>query len=94
MASVSTKQPRGPLDTLLDQVDWRCTKCGAKAGACDCWEQVTLRCPVCRKSKLTEKHDTDPVGTATVEFPCEACNRGKNTAPKYFTATGDELHLS
>jgi hypothetical protein len=26
-----------PIDFLLDKVDWRCVKCGAKLGTCDCW---------------------------------------------------------
>ena len=30
-----------PIDKLLDAVDFRCTKCNAPMGACDCWERCS-----------------------------------------------------
>lgn len=31
-----------PMDIMLEGVDWRCGKCKAKMGNCDCWR----KCPV------------------------------------------------
>lgn len=30
-----------PIDRALDKIDFKCTKCGAKMGACDCWQKCT-----------------------------------------------------
>jgi hypothetical protein len=59
------------LDRLLAGVDWRCTKCGAKQGACNCRVKITLRCPTCGRTKQSTKDDTDPEGTAVVEIACD-----------------------
>ena len=31
-----------PIERMIDMADLRCTKCNAKAGACDCWS----KCPI------------------------------------------------
>ena len=82
---------RSPIDTLLDKVDFRCVKCGEKT--CDCWAQVTLRCPKCRTSKKVQKDDTDPKGTATVVVICPKCDEGDFHECSYYDANGKPLFV-
>jgi hypothetical protein len=30
-----------PLESMIDSANLVCTKCGAKAGLCDCWENCS-----------------------------------------------------
>ena len=61
---------RTNLEQMID-ASVHCSKCGAKGvGTCDCW--VTLRCPTCGASKLTERQPGDgPI----VEAMCPRCMR-------------------
>lgn len=65
-----------PIDILFDRADFGCTVCNApmKGPPCGCW--VKLRCPKCKKQQTTQRHETDPEGTAIVEAPCPECDRG------------------
>ena len=82
---------RAPINLLLDSVDWKCTKCGKPPG-CKCWDKtVKLKCKKCGKTKMVEKDDTDPEGTALVLMQCPECNPGDFDEPAYFDATGKEI---
>lgn len=84
-----TTARRTPLDALMDRVDWRCLLCGAKAGTCDCFTRVTLRCPHCKRTKIVANDETDPKGTAVVEAMCDRCDDGGNKPEvHYYDAAG------
>jgi hypothetical protein len=80
---------RTPIDILFDRIDWRCTRCGAKSGTCDCWRKITIRCPHCKRSKQTTVDPTDPPGTMIVESICDRCDNGGNKPEvHYYDAAG------
>ena len=82
-----------PVDILLSKVDFRCTKCGAKQGACNCWEKVTLKCPTCGKEKKTHRDKTDPPGTVLIRAQCPDCT-GEIHPVEFFNAKGRRLLVS
>lgn len=54
---------RSPIEILVDQA----------CGVSDRWQEpetVRLMCPICGRLKRVSIHETDPDGTATVEYPC------------------------
>ena len=67
---------KAPIDILMDRVDWSCTRCGAKAGTCKCWDKIVLRCPKCKRAKRVYLDPSDPPGTAIVEATCDRCDDG------------------
>lgn len=81
---------RSPFEAMIDAA-CACVKCGktGAAGTCGCW--VRLECSKCGKHRLAERHETDPVGTATVKIQCPDCNAGDFDMPSYFDAIGREL---
>lgn len=56
---------KSPIDILIDRAAFQCTKCGARAGTCNCWTKCD-----CGWSFETGKkcrnphHQFDAVGTA------------------------------
>lgn len=75
---------RSPIDMLMDKVDWKCTRCGAKQGTCDCWVEIILRCPQCKKTRVSHREEIDPKGTAVVEFHCPECHDGVSKSEVFF----------
>jgi len=82
-----------PISRMIDSIV-RCLKCGAKMGECDCWVQVTLQCPQCKRTKLTGRDKTDPEGTAMVKVLCDRCDDGGGFPEVlYFDAAGKQLSI-
>lgn len=70
-------------------MNFRCLKCGALMGHCNCWSKITLRCPQCKRTKRAPKDETDPAGTAVVEALCDRCDNGGNKPEvHYYDAAG------
>jgi hypothetical protein len=71
----------------------KCVKCGTQGvGNCDCW--VQLRCPSCKRVKLTERHKTDPKGTEIVQVLCDKCDDGGGFPEVlYFDKAGHQLSI-
>jgi len=83
--------PRSLIETLIDR-HMKCVRCGAQMGTCRCWEDVTLRCPKCRRTKQVAKDILDPIETATVEATCNQCHKRGLSAPiRYFDSKGQEI---
>lgn len=84
---------KSPIDTLLDKVDFRCTRCFAKSGTCGCWvKNIKLRCPECKRSKMVYREDTDPPGTFIVECLCDKCDDGGSRPETfYFDKRGKQI---
>ena len=82
---------RTPLDMMLDKVDWTCTRCGApKTKGCDCWSEVKLRCPQCKRTKMVTRDESDPAGTAVVDVLCDRCDDGGGfPETHYYDAKGN-----
>jgi hypothetical protein len=40
------------------------------------WEEITLRCPKCKRTKQAAQDPSDPTGTAVVEVTCDRCDDG------------------
>lgn len=71
---------------------FRCTRCNAPMGTCDCWEQITLRCPRCKRTKAASRDPSDFPGTAVVEAPCDRCDDGGGfPETMYFDSTGKQI---
>lgn len=55
-------------------------------------EWVMLECPSCSKTKIAQKDETDPPGTAKVRAHCPECARGgKDGLIDYFDKDGKQL---
>lgn len=53
-------------------MEFRCVRCEALMGRCDCWEPVTLRCPSCGKEKkVTPELGEKP--KAVILLKCPKC---------------------
>lgn len=59
-----------PIEMMVDQAT------GFKPSAKLSRPMVTLRCPLCKRTKQVDQHYTDPSGTAVVEAPCHDCDHG------------------
>lgn len=64
---------RKPIDILLDRVDFRCVRCDAKMGTCNCFEPVQLKCPVCGVTKKVPREKSDPVNAFVIELKYPKC---------------------
>lgn len=81
-----------PIDTMLKKVDFRCLKCGAVTGTCDCWEKIKLECPDCGKQAAADRERSDPPGTALVKARCPDCDDGGGFPDiLYFDAAGRQI---
>jgi hypothetical protein len=76
-------RPRSAIEMMIDQA------CGFDRASYTPPQQVTLRCPHCKRRKRVAKDSTDPEGTAIVEVPCDRCDDG-NGFPEvhYFNSLG------
>lgn len=71
---------------------FKCLRCGALMGKCECWTKVKLRCPKCSRTMEVTRDPTDPPGTAVVESPCNRCEEsGGRPETLYFDAQGRQF---
>ncbi len=73
-----------PIDAMIGRADMRCTKCGAKAGTCDCWEWCSCgwtaeRGKPCRNPKTTQCSTKIKHADQIVTLECPDCGSRKTT---------------
>ena len=52
---------------------------------------ITLRCPLCRKSKPVKQESFDYPEATVVEIICQDCDTGDFCDPQYYDADGKHI---
>lgn len=77
---------RSPIEMMIDRA------CGYDPTNDPKRDFVTLRCPMCKRTKKVDRDKLDPPNTTTVEVPCDRCDRGGLKAEiNYFNAAGQHI---
>ena len=62
----------------MDRVDWKCMKCGASAGSCDCWRKCVCGHLYYKK----DKHCDNPVHHIAREIAADVCTSMQSVYPE------------
>lgn len=62
---------RTAIDAALDKVAFKCVRCDALMGQCECW--IQLHCPDCGKTKTASRQPADPKGAKMIKLRCPKC---------------------
>lgn len=53
--------------------------------------KVVLCCPICKRTRMVQKHSSDPVGTVKIVMSCDKCNHGGFDDVSYFDKDDKQL---